>query len=110
MTSKKTLDKSKPHATVHGDPTSDVAFEQEGEHYNALGEHIGRADGQKPQAVEPEPKEGHGNLAHGQIPAFNKPIEEHGGGGGMTKSYPQTTDDGKKVIDEHDEHSKPKKK
>lgn len=102
------LDKNKPHATVHGgDDNSDrmARFAQNGQLYDATGAHIGPDSSVGGQAKdEPDPEvdvtSGTGNLAKGQIPPFNKPLEEGGAGGGETKSYPQTTDKGQEVLDE----------
>ena len=101
------LDTSKPYAEIHGgDDNSDAQprFEQNGQHFDAAKKHIGAADGIKP-LPEAEAKvagltTGEGNLAHGDIPKALLPIEEGGAGGGMTKSYPQTTDKGKDILDE----------
>ena len=104
MTGKTTFDPKQPHATVHGDPDSEVAFEQNGQHFDSLHNHIGAAPtgGKAKKAPAPERvlsdadiEAGKGNLAHGQIPVGLKPLEEGGGGGGETLSDPIETSESK---------------
>lgn len=92
----KTLDKTRPHATVHGDDESGARFEQDGVMYDAHGKAVGGTavaaakEGEAPR-----------NIEGGNIPKFFLPLEEGGAGGGETASWPQTTTEGKKIEDEH---------